>query len=120
MLRPNLVIVCAATLALVLAGCDVNIEATDLSAVTIENDRAVIEKALGKPDEVVEAQGFTVAAYNATRKDLTRRFWDARAKQSRPFDFGDGVVLQVTRPGHSYQVALERQDELDGELECAI
>jgi TPR repeat protein len=63
MLRPNLKIVCAATLALVLAGCDVNIEPTDLSAVAIENDRTAIEKTLGKPDKVVDARGFTLASY---------------------------------------------------------
>jgi TPR repeat protein len=64
MLRPNLFMFCAATLALVLAGCDVNIEPTDLSAVKVESNRTTIEKALGKPDELVEARGFTVASYS--------------------------------------------------------
>ena len=57
------IIVCTTALALVLAGCDVNIEPTDLSAVTIENDRAVIEKTLGKPNKMVDAESFIVAAY---------------------------------------------------------
>ena len=61
--RPNSIITCTAALALVLTGCSINIEATDLTAVTVENDRTVIEKTLGKPSQVVEAQGFTVASY---------------------------------------------------------
>ena len=63
MRRPNLIFGYATAIALVLAGCAVKIEPTDLSAVTVENDRIVIEKTLGKPDQVVEAQGFTVASY---------------------------------------------------------
>lgn len=59
----NPIIVCATALTLVLAGCDVNIEATDLSAVAVENDRTTVERVLGKPDEVVEVQGLTVASY---------------------------------------------------------
>ena len=61
--RPNPVIGYTTALALILAGCAIKFEPTDLSAVTVENDRTVIEKTLSKPDEVVEAQGFTVASY---------------------------------------------------------
>ena len=64
MRRPNSIIGYTTALAFVLAGCAINIEPTDLSAVIVENDRTVIEKTLGKPDEVVEAQGFTVASYS--------------------------------------------------------
>ena len=64
MRRPKPIIAYTTAFALVLAGCDVNIAQTDLSAVTVANDRTEIEKALGKPDEVVEAQGFTVAYYD--------------------------------------------------------
>ncbi len=61
--RPNSIIACTAALALVLTGCSINIEATDLTAITVENDMTVIEKTLGKPSQVIEAQGFTVASY---------------------------------------------------------
>ena len=60
---PDPFIACTTALVLVLAGCSINIEATNLSAITVENDRTIIEKTLGKPDQVVEAQGFTVASY---------------------------------------------------------
>ncbi len=60
---PNPIICYTTALALVLAGCAVKIDRTDLSSLTVENDRTVIEKTLGKPDKVVEAQGFTVASY---------------------------------------------------------
>jgi TPR repeat protein len=61
--QPNPVIALATASALVLAGCSVNIEQTDLSSVTVANDRTEIEKALGRPDEVVEVLGVTVASY---------------------------------------------------------
>lgn len=61
---PQPVIACTTALAFVLAGCDVNIEPTDLSSVTAEKDRTVIESTLGKPSQVVEERGFTVASYS--------------------------------------------------------
>lgn len=64
MRRPKLIIGYTTALAFILAGCAINIEPTDLSVVTVDKDRTVIEKALGKPDEVVEAQGFTIASYS--------------------------------------------------------
>lgn len=63
MRRPNSIVGYTTALAFILAGCAINIEATDLSAVTVKTDRTVIEQELGKPDEVVEVHGFTVASY---------------------------------------------------------
>jgi TPR repeat protein len=65
--RPNRILAGATALALILAGCGTKIEPTDLAPVQVENDRTVIERALGGPDEVVEAHGFTVAAYTYDR-----------------------------------------------------
>lgn len=67
MRRPNPIIACTAAFALVLTGCGVEIEPTDLSAVTVESDRTTVEKTLGKPDEVIEVQSFTVASYSYNR-----------------------------------------------------
>lgn len=60
---PKPIIGCTAALALVLAGCDANIEPTDLSVVTVEKDKSAIEQSLGQPDQLVKSQGFTVASY---------------------------------------------------------
>ena len=62
--RPISIFSSTAAVVFVLAGCEtVTIEPTDLSVMTVEKDRASIEKALGKPDEEVESRGLTLAAY---------------------------------------------------------
>lgn len=49
--------------ALILVGCTVEIEPTDLSAVSLENDREIIEDTLGDSIEAVDVRDMTVSAY---------------------------------------------------------
>lgn len=61
--RPNPVIGYVTAFAFVLASCAIEVEPTDLTPIKIETDRTIIERTLGEPDQVVTADGFTVAAY---------------------------------------------------------
>lgn len=68
------VAVFAMAFALVATGCGrietIKVEATDLSAVSVDSERAMIEQALGRPTIVQAENGITVAVYRYTKGKL--------------------------------------------------
>jgi hypothetical protein len=94
--HPNPVVATVTVFALVLAGCSINIKPTDLSAVTIANDRAVIEQKLGKPNREIAAQGFVAAAYRYDKGHYDSQPLGGSgccgAEYRPPYDSGDLLI----------------------------